>query len=61
MRRRSVYPAVWFAMTVICCDASEARDNALPSDLKPMLEHLAIVSEMMRVGEHVRPDLKSSG
>jgi hypothetical protein len=59
MRRRGVYLAVWLAMTAICWQprASAARNGALPPDLKPMLEHLAIVSEMMHVCGHMRPDL----
>jgi hypothetical protein len=34
-----------------------ARNSALPPDVKPMLEHLAIVSQMMRTCGHMRPDL----
>ncbi|MBO0738628.1 MAG: hypothetical protein J2P48_18990 [Alphaproteobacteria bacterium] len=46
-------------MTIICrhADANEACDSGLPPDVKPMLAHLAIVSEMMRTCGHVRPDL----
>jgi len=59
MRRQCGYTAVWFAMTAICWQpaASAARNSALPPDVKPMLEHLAIVSEMMRTCGHMRPDL----
>jgi hypothetical protein len=59
MRRRGVCPAVWLAMTIIFWQpgAAAAGDSAFPPEVKPMLEHLAIVSEMMRTCGHVRPDL----
>src|SRR5689334_19747953 len=58
MCRRRVCLAVWSAI-IICCRAitCAAGDDTLPPDIKPMLEHMAIVSEMMRVCSHVRPDL----
>jgi hypothetical protein len=47
---------VWAAIitTMICCPAVlvAAGDNTLPPDLKPMLEHAAIVAEMMHACRH---------
>jgi hypothetical protein len=52
---------VWAAIitTMICCPAVlvAAGDNTLPPDLKPMLEHAAIVAEMMHACRHTRSDL----
>ena len=46
-------------MTMICCPAVlvAAGDNTLPPDLKPMLEHAAIVAEMIHACRHTRFDL----
>ena len=61
MCRRCRYFIVWAAMmiTMICCPAVlvAAGDNTLPPDLKPMLEHAAIVAEMMHACRHTRSDL----
>ncbi len=61
MRRRCRYFIVSAAMmmTMICCPAPfvAAGDNTLPPDLKPMLEHAAIVAEMMHACRHTRSDL----
>ena len=59
MRCRGGYKVVWFAMTAICWQptASMACSSDLPPDVKPMLEHLAIVSQMMDTCGHTRPDL----
>ena len=60
MCRRCRYFIVWAAMmiTMICCPAVlvAAGDNTLPPDLKPMLEHAAIVAEMMHACRHKRSD-----
>jgi hypothetical protein len=61
MCRHGAYLIVWSAivMTMICCSAVlvMAGDNTLPPDLKPMLEHAAIVAEMMHACRHTRSDL----
>jgi len=61
MRRRCRCFIFWVAMmmTVICCPEVlvAAGDNTLPPDLKPMLEHAAIVAEMMHACRHTRSDL----
>ena len=46
-------------ITMICCPAVlvAAGDNTLPPDLKPMLEHAAIVAEMIHACRHTRSDL----
>ena len=46
------------AMMLLCYLArSGAEGSILPPDLKPMLEHAAIVSEIMRICGHTRSDL----
>ena len=58
MRCRSGRSPVWFAITICCgTSPSAAAYNGLPPDLGPILEHVAIASEMVRVCAHVRPDL----
>ena len=61
MRRRCRYFIVSAAMmmTMICCPAPfvAAGDNTLPPELKAMLEHAAIVTEMMHACRHTRSDL----
>ena len=61
MRRRCRYFIVSAAMmmTMICCPAPfvAAGDNTLPPELKAMLEHAAIVAEMMHACRHTRSDL----
>jgi hypothetical protein len=61
MRRRCRCFIVWAAMmmTMICCPAVlvAAGDNTFPPDLKLMLEHAAIVAEMMHACRHTRSDL----
>jgi hypothetical protein len=44
---------------MISCRAvsGAAGDDTFPPDIKPMLEHVAILLEMMRACIHVRPDL----
>ena len=61
MPRRCRYFIVSAAMmmTMICCPAPfvAAGDNTLTPDLKAMLEHAAIVAEMMHACRHTRSDL----
>src|SRR5437588_6745759 len=59
MRRQGRNLAVWAGMMMLCYPAGPraAEGNILPPDLKPMLEHAAIVSEMMRACGHARSDL----
>jgi hypothetical protein len=61
MRRRCRCFIVWAAMmmTIICRPEVlvAAGDSTLPPDLKPMLEHAAIVAEMMHACRHTRSDL----
>ena len=55
MRRRCRCFIFWVAMmTMICCPEVlvAAGDNTLPPDLKPMLEHAAIVAR----GQPIRPE-----
>jgi hypothetical protein len=60
MRRRDGNLAAWAAMMMMLCypaGSCAAGGNIFPPDLKPMLEHAAIVSEMMRACGHMRSDL----
>jgi hypothetical protein len=59
MRRHGRNLAALAAMMMLCYPVrwSAAQGSILPPDLKPMLEHAAIVSEMMRACGHTRSDL----
>jgi hypothetical protein len=59
MRRQGKNLVLWAGMVMLCYPAGPraAEGNILPPDLKPMLEHAAIVSEMMRACGHTRSDL----
>ncbi len=59
MHRRSRNLAAWAAMIMLCYPAGSgaAEGSILPPDLKPMLEHAAIVSEMICACGHTRSDL----
>jgi hypothetical protein len=59
MRRQGRNLALWAGMMMLCYPAGSraAEGRILPPDLKPMLDHAAIVSEMMRACGHMRSDL----